>query len=45
MWIGIRANVGIAARARVVRDRTLMLLEWEKRLARGPVDEESLLNE
>lgn len=45
MWASIRTDVGIRAMARVARDRTLLLLEWEKQRARGPIDEESLLNE
>lgn len=45
LWHGIRADVGVATMAAVVRDRTLLLIEWEEQRARGPVDEESLLNE
>ena len=45
MWIAIRAGVADTAMAKVVRNRTLMLLDWEKRWSRGSVDEESLLNE
>ena len=45
MWIAIRAGVADSDMAGLVRNRTLRLREWRKRLARGPVDEESLLNE
>ena len=45
MWIAIRAGVADSDMAGFVRNRTLRLREWRKRLARGPVDEESLLNE
>ncbi len=45
MWIAIRAGEADKSMAGIARDRTLMLLDWEKRWARGPVDEESLLNE
>ena len=45
MWLGVRAEVADKAMAGIVRDRTLMLLDWEKRWSGGPVNEETILNE
>jgi len=45
LWVSIRAGAGVDAMARVIRNRTLMLIEWRRQHARGPVTEESLLNE
>ncbi len=45
MWVGMRAERADRTMARMVRTRALMLREWHDRLARGPITEESLLND